>query len=83
MMFEKDEKIIRDFVMLRLLLVVTFVGLFVMWMTFFGWVVWRLGPGGYSATEAQIDRSNLCDYIDREFVHEGDGGRCPKIMDDH
>jgi hypothetical protein len=82
-MFEKDEKIIRDFVMLRFRLMVALVGLLVMWMTFFGWVTWRLGPGGYSATEAQIDRSNLCDYIDREFVHEGVGQKCPRIEADH
>lgn len=79
MMFEKDGKVVKDFVMLRFLLVVTFVGLFVMWMTFFGWVAWRLGPGGYSAADAQMDRERMCAEIKNH--HPGETIHCPRILE--
>lgn len=78
-MFEKDMEIIRDFVMLRLTLFVTFIGLFVLWMAFFGWIIWRLGPGGYGADDAQEDRERLCNAIQR--LHPEDMLTCPEILE--
>ena len=66
--------------MLRLTLFITFIGLFVLWMSFFGWIFWRLGPGGYSAGDAQEDRERLCGAIQQ--LHE-DKLACPEILESH
>lgn len=64
---------------LRLFLSVTFLGIGLLWVAFFGWVAWRLGPGGYSANDAQEDRQRMCDLI--ETLHPNHGHLCPKILE--
>lgn len=76
--FLHDEATVRNFRQLRLLVFVTFFGLFLIWMTFFSWVFWRLGPGGYSAQDAQKDRIALCEELDQNFK-PALGWICPSI----
>ena len=78
-MFEKDAEIVKGFMMLRYMLSVLFVGTALLWFLFAGWVIWRLGPGGYSAWDAQEDRSALCAELDAHFTH--DQWTCPAIKE--
>ena len=73
-----DKHVAREFQMLRLWLSITFIGLFLVWTVFVGWVVYRLGPGGYSAADAQADRTKICQMI--EILHPKHGVICPDIL---
>lgn len=78
MMFTKDPEVVADFMRLRILLVVTFLGLGLIWVAFFAWVFWRMGPGGYSAEDANADRKNICILI--EQLHPRHGKLCPEVL---
>ena len=78
-MFKKDKDIRRDFVHLRIWFGVMFLGLATLWFVFVGWVLWRMGPGGYSALDAQMDRDALCEILDKDFKHGN--WVCPPIKE--
>ena len=79
-MFERDPEMVASFVTLRWVMIVTFLGLGLLWTVVIGWVIWRLGPGGYSAQDAQEDRMALCAEMKKSFQHD-DVWDCPPIRE--
>lgn len=67
------------FFQLRWLGLVTFIGLSACWLAVFVWIAWRIGPGGYSAEDAQIDRFRMCELVHQ--LHPKDTFKCPFIVD--
>lgn len=62
-MMKHEKEIRRSVKAVKYILGVTLLGLAVMWGTFVGWAIWRMGPGGYTRDDAQADRLVICEAL--------------------
>jgi len=78
--FHKDPEVVRQFWWFRTVLAITFFGVFALWMSFFGWVYFRLHINGYTYSEAQANRMELCNSLELWAKDAHGDLKCPHLI---
>lgn len=76
-MLDHDPTTRNEFKSLRKYVTVLSISIVLIWITFISWVLWRLGPGGYTPSDAQADRERLCIALNEVFPKAN--LKCPEI----
>jgi len=77
-MFTQDPDTVKSVYAFKSMALISAIGVFALWVVFGVWIVWRLGPAGYSLTDAQLDRSRMCAAI-LEALPENVKWNCPGV----